>query len=261
MKVKILRNTEAHVKSFQKSWTTCRWNAIYLSISTALNLGWVNNKTNNNSICWLVVYTDVSPLDLKKILYSSFTCCLCIWWQPSCLRWLHALQLHLAEAALPQFGFRGNSLSTSYRTFRKSNWCWRRKRNLANLVLNTLSGFKRVGFCVQQKERRYFLPHLCSFRSPLRRIMCLNWKRAHFDAFATFLNINWSPETPREIYRVYMERMFWSTFSKASVFTCLRRKGAFSKCSTFKTVDGSLRVHKQKRNQNYAISNYNASLV
>lgn len=58
-----------------------------------------------------------------------------------------------------------------------------------------------------------------------------------------------------------MERMFWSTFSKASVFNCLRRKGAFSKCSTFKTVDGSLRVHKQKRNQNYAISNYNASLV
>ena len=58
-----------------------------------------------------------------------------------------------------------------------------------------------------------------------------------------------------------MERMFWSTFSKAFVFTCLRRKGTFSKCSTFKTVDGSLRVHKQKRNQNYAISNYNASLV
>ena len=91
--------------------------------------------------------------------------------------------------------------------------------------------------------------------------MCLNWKRAHFDAFATFLNINLSSETQREIYRVYMERMFRSTFSKASVFTCLWRKGRFSKCSTFKTFDGSLRVHKQKRNQNYAISNCNASLV
>ena len=43
-----------------------------------------------------------------------------------------------------------------------------------------------------------------------------------------------------------MERMFWLTFSKASIFTCLRRKGAFSKCSTFKTVDGSLRVQSAK---------------
>ena len=66
----------------------------------------------------------------------------------------------------------------------------------------------------------------------------------------------------KEKYIEYIwNECFGQRFQKPPFSLVFREKEAFSKCSTFKTVDGSLHVHKQKRNQNYAISNYNTSLV
>ena len=66
----------------------------------------------------------------------------------------------------------------------------------------------------------------------------------------------------KEKYIEYIwNECFGQRFQKPPFSLVFREKEAFSKCSTFKTVDGSLHVHKQKCNQNYAISNYNTSLV
>ena len=64
----------------------------------------------------------------------------------------------------------------------------------------------------------------------------------------------------KEKYIEYIwNECFGQRFQKPPFSLVFGEKERFQ--NAFKTVDGSLRVHKQKRNQSYAISNYNASLV